>query len=90
MEKQSTLNTEDDIEKLKRKDDYTINKVAKYGGLFLMLILGVVIVTGFSLQFFMNAEFQKSILEIMKSNMSGIVIAALYIFGIDVLRKKEK
>lgn len=80
------LESEEDLNLLKKKDNYKVTKVIKW---MIPVVLSILIF-GFFQEFFTNRDFKQAILGVIENNIIGIVFFALYILGINWKERKEK
>lgn len=80
------LESEEDLNFHKKKDNYKVTKVIKW----MIPIVLCVLIIGFFQEFFTNRDFKQAILGVIEHNFIGIVFFALYILGINLKERKEE
>jgi hypothetical protein len=72
------------IEIAKLKDDYTIQKWLKYSLLFVVILVIFVLALVFLTQVIINKDFRLDVLNLIKDNITVIIVAGLGILGISL------
>lgn len=88
MKKGLPLIDDTDLQKRRAKDDYHVQRILKFFGLFVFIM--VVIVLGFLfIQKCVNDHiFQNAVMEIIKQNLSGIFFFGFSLMGIKYISNK--
>jgi len=76
-----------DIENSKLKDDYIIRKLLRYSLLAVAIMVIFVLSLVFLIEVIVNKPFRDQVLDLIKNNITAIVIAALAILGINLPKK---
>lgn len=78
--------TEDEqVKEIKLKelqDDFLIRRAFKFSLLFIVIVVLVALTVLFIIELILNSVFRDAILEVLKDNISTIVIAGLSILGV--------
>lgn len=80
------LTDDDDLAKRSKRDDFWIKRSFKWFTLALIIFLLVFLAYYFCKELISNDAFRNSILDQIKSNIIGIIVAGLAIIGINVKR----
>lgn len=84
-QKDKYVETEDELKRLKLKemsDDFTIKRVLRYSILAVTIIILFTLTLVFLLELIFSVDFRKEVLDIIKNNISIIVVSGLSILGI--------
>lgn len=81
--------SEDELVIKRQNDDYLVKKVVKFTVLGLFVLVLVFFAVSLCIEYIKNPETKALINDVILQNFSAIILAGLYILGINVLKKRD-